>query len=120
MGCSDVSLLSWTKSTQCDIWVQTQFDGNKYHENKSYCEANKICANAGGRLCTKAELEAKCTIGTGCEFDNDLIWSQTEGILVGSPSTPAFALIVVAVHASRPLHSICWQAQKCCLVEESS
>merc|ERR1712157_385604 len=82
--CSDVNLLNWTKSTQCDIWVQTQFDGNKCHENKSYCEANKICANAGGSLCTKAELEAKCTIGTGCEFDNDLIWSQTEGILAGS------------------------------------
>merc|ERR1712087_181517 len=90
--CSNVSLLSWTKSTECDIWVQTQFDGNKCHENKSYCEANKICAHAGGRLCTKAELEAKCTIGTGCEFDNDLIWSQTEGILGGSPNTPACAL----------------------------
>merc|ERR1712087_573216 len=90
--CSNVSLLSWTKSTECGIWVHTQFDGNKCHENKSYCEANKICANAGGRLCTKAELEAKCTIGTGCEFDNDLIWSQTEGMLGGSPSTPACAL----------------------------
>jgi len=90
--CSDVSLPSWTKSTICDIWVESLFDGNQCQENKSYCEAHKICADTGGRLCTKVELEAKCTMDTGCEFDNDLIWSQTEGFLDGSPSTPACVL----------------------------
>merc|ERR1712176_1078704 len=89
--CSDVNLPGWTKSTKCDIWTESQFDGT-CQENKSYCEAHNICSDAGGRLCTKIELEAKCTKGTGCGFDNDLIWSQMEGLLDGSPSAPACIL----------------------------
>merc|ERR1711862_770128 len=89
--CSDMSLLGWTKSTKCDIWTKSQFDGI-CQEHKSYCEAHNICTDAGGRLCTKVELVAKCTKGTGCSFDNDLIWSQTEGFLDRSPSAPACIL----------------------------
>ena len=37
----------------------------------TYEEAENYCSNAGGRLCTSAELLAECTRGSGCSHDHD-------------------------------------------------
>ena len=37
----------------------------------TYDEAETYCSNAGGRLCTAAELLAECTRGSGCSHDHD-------------------------------------------------
>merc|ERR1711862_373541 len=47
-----------------------------------------ICEENGGRLCTKEEHEVGCTRGTGCSFDDDLIWSKT-GVDVRTSSPTA-------------------------------
>lgn len=39
-------------------------------------DAIAACANAGARLCTTAELKDDCTKGTGCNHDNDRIWTS--------------------------------------------
>merc|ERR1712087_174526 len=64
-----------TKRSNCDVWARSDFSG--CHET-SYLEAKEICENNQGRLCTKDELSARCTRGSGCGFDRHLIWSSTE------------------------------------------
>jgi hypothetical protein len=53
----------------------------------TYTEAVDICEAAGARLCTDTELESNCARGTGCGFDNDLVWSSKVG--VPPPPSPA-------------------------------
>merc|ERR1739848_827749 len=73
------------QTENCNVWIRTEFEDETCYENKSYYEAQNICVSAGGRLCTKTELEGKCTEDSGCGFDNDLIWSDTQGFLDGFP-----------------------------------
>ena len=40
-------------------------------------EAEAFCMSGGARLCTAEELFDKRTKGTGCFFDNQLVWSGT-------------------------------------------
>ena len=49
-------------------------EGFDCQENKTFAQAEAICATAGARLCTVAELEDECTRGTGCFHDWDLVW----------------------------------------------
>ena len=46
-------------------------DGVGCVDSATYEEAETICADAGGRLCTAAELLADCTRGSGCSHDHD-------------------------------------------------
>ena len=55
---------------------RSSLDG-QCHET-TFDAAYQLCANADGRLCTKEEVEASCTQGTGCGHDTDLIWTCTE------------------------------------------
>ena len=43
----------------------------------TFREAVGLCAGVGGRLCTPEEVLEECTRGTGCGFDDDLIWACT-------------------------------------------
>lgn len=54
----------------------------------TYSEASAHCASEGGRLCTQAEVEADCTVNTGCSHDDDLIWTSTR-VCETSPPTAA-------------------------------
>ena len=36
----------------------------------------------GARLCTRAELQADCTAGTGCGHDGDLVWSSDSDLTI--------------------------------------
>jgi len=70
-------------------WGESDFSGGVgCVHSATYDEAQQICSNAGGRLCTAAELLADCTRGSGCSHDNDYIWSSTPGtISTESPTT---------------------------------
>ena len=50
-------------------------EGFDCQENKTFAQAEAICATAGARLCTVAELEGSCAAGSGCGFDSELIWA---------------------------------------------
>ena len=85
--------------TQCESSWQTESDGKAIavgccnaagqgkraagmacSSAKTWGEAQAICeANTQGynRLCTKDEIEAGATEGTGCGFDNNPIWTST-------------------------------------------
>ena len=59
----------WTESPQWD---------NVNCPAGTYEEAEDICAQVpGARLCTVEEALNDCLRGTGCGFDNDLIWTST-------------------------------------------
>ena len=42
----------------------------------TYDQAVAMCAADGARLCTVEEMEAGCTMGTGCDHDVDMIWTS--------------------------------------------
>jgi hypothetical protein len=44
--------------------------------DKTFHEAEAICAGVGARLCTVAELINECTRGTGCGYDRTVVWSS--------------------------------------------
>merc|ERR1740124_1441185 len=73
--CSDDLISGWTKSDNCSVWVTSKTDGCHVHE--TWHDATKICAGAGGRLCTKEEMMADCTKFTGCQLDQRLVWTST-------------------------------------------
>ena len=43
----------------------------------SFDAAEALCESMGARLCTKAEVEGGCVAGTGCSYDDELIWTST-------------------------------------------
>ncbi|KAJ9435077.1 Early nodulin-12B, partial [Diplonema papillatum] len=59
----------------------------------TYSEAEEICTNKGARLCSMTELRYNVAAGTGCDVEDNLIWTLTScdnghvaqgGTLVGS------------------------------------
>ncbi|CAJ1969734.1 unnamed protein product [Cylindrotheca closterium] len=47
---------------------------------QNFFQAEAICAAAGGRLCSRAETEAGCAGGAGCNFDTYPIWTSDSNI----------------------------------------
>ena len=47
-------------------------------EEKTFYEARYICREHGARVCTLAELQARTTISTGCNFDRVLVWANDD------------------------------------------
>ena len=77
-----------------NIWGES--DIPECVHSATYNEAQQICADFGGRLCTAEELLADCTRGSGCSHDNDYIWSSTPGtISTESPTTRVSTLFVI-------------------------
>ena len=50
-------------------------EGFACKESQTLAQAIAICYGAGARLCTVAELEGGCAEGTGCDFDEQLVWA---------------------------------------------
>lgn len=73
--CSDTEKPGWTKHPWCGVWAESDLP-TCYHA-QNFTSALKICNDNGARLCTKVELEAKCTQNSGCEHDRDLVWSSS-------------------------------------------
>ena len=62
----------------------------------TFAEAQAVCESASARLCTSAELLIEgeaCTRGTGCGFDTRYVWTNTAGMLDGSPLAADMAAI---------------------------
>ena len=90
--CSDMQLPGYTQSATCPVWGESTFtsasilsmgqassgvDADGCNHGATFDHAKMLCEADGGRLCTRAELLAKCTAGTGCQHDIDLVWSGT-------------------------------------------
>ena len=63
----------WIKRDGCDVWAESL----QPCEDANHDQATQRCEDAGARLCTKYEYEARCTRGTGCKYDGKLNWSST-------------------------------------------
>jgi len=72
--CSDVNLGGWMKKSGCDVWAESDVPGCN---TDTYANAYQICESFNARLCTITELENDCTAGTGCDFNDDMLWSST-------------------------------------------
>jgi len=75
--CSDTALEKFRRVRECGLWVSSKNGMGGCQGEKTFAEAEAICASANARLCTAGELRAGCTRGTGCGFDDELIWSLT-------------------------------------------
>lgn len=68
-------------------WKQqcTWFDEEVYGKSKinrscvatTFYDAIDKCESIGGRLCTATEVLEECVRGTGCSFDNEMVWTCT-------------------------------------------
>jgi len=52
--------------------------GGECSGQKTWAEAESFCSSAGARLCSAAELENNEVRNTGCNYDEELVWSSTE------------------------------------------
>ena len=62
--------------TDCSVWGESAAGSWVCSRDKTFAKAEAICQAAGARLCTVAEVEDGCTVGTGCGYDTQLIWAQ--------------------------------------------
>jgi len=94
--CREGALGNWDRrynTCPSNIWGESDFsNGVGCVDSATYNEAQQICSNAGGRLCTAAELLADCTRGSGCSHDQDMIWSSTPGT-TPSPTTANVSVV---------------------------
>ena len=67
--------------------------GGCFPSTATYAEAEEACAAAGYRICTRDEVTARKCCGTGCGYDNNLIWSSDNGALCEYPEPPCEACV---------------------------
>ena len=95
--CSDKAIRGYKKK-KCNgknLWTESDSAGFTHPITKkkgcqhdlNWAQANKLCKSMKARLCTRKEIESKCTAGTGCQHDSDLIWASTSSLNV-RPSLP--------------------------------
>eukprot|EP00039_Didymoeca_costata_P020193 m.340411 g.340411 ORF g.340411 m.340411 type:complete len:924 (+) comp19286_c0_seq1:195-2966(+) len=75
LSSSDCTALGW-QSKGCICGESDAWTGG-CSGVKTHAEAVSFCSARGGRLCSKAELKTDVTAGTGCQYDNELIWTST-------------------------------------------
>ena len=95
---SDVPITGWVRQPQCEVWSRSA----PGCATGDYEEASQICEEAGGRLCTKQEVQDGCTLQTGCNFDNFFIWSRSPGYLEASEVGSSQPSSTLAPGASNP------------------
>jgi hypothetical protein len=71
----------WLKRDGCTVWAASSVaaEGFDCQHSLNYWDAEAMCKQVGGRLCSAGELEADCTKGSGCGHDSDHVWSTTPG-----------------------------------------
>jgi len=94
--CSDTKIKDWLRKNGCNVWSESYFEGS-CHREKDYEWAVTLCSINKARLCTKEELEGNCAADTGCELNNDLIWSSTS-----RDDYPSSIPTVLELDTSRP------------------
>jgi len=60
-----------------DSWDTSDFSGCQ--PALTYAENMDLCWSIGARLCTEAEMQDGCTVGTGCGYDENLLWTDRSG-----------------------------------------
>merc|ERR1711971_1303479 len=84
--CADSRLPGFKANSICtlqlgrEVWGESKFGDECYH-SKTHAGAMDICESVGARLCTKEEIQADCTRGTGCNHNHDLVWTSTPVIV---------------------------------------
>ena len=81
--------------TCSDVWGERDAADLSCQDALNYPDAVAFCVSMGGRLCTADELERNCNAGTGCDFNNNLIWSSTAG------DSPADSTLNAVSHVER-------------------
>jgi len=80
--CADSDPGGWILNSErgCNVFAQSNIPDC---ETTDYNTAVQLCSDAGGRLCTREELEYPylCAANSGCGFNGQMVWSSTEGIL---------------------------------------
>ena len=75
-GSAGCRTLGWPFSRAGATVCATSFP-EACRENMTHAAAEAVCRDAGGRLCTLAELEADLTAGSGCMLDMEQVWSSS-------------------------------------------
>jgi len=80
--CADADPGGWYQNSDrgCNVFTNSKVPTCQTGDWETAVE---VCNAAGGRLCTKEELEypSLCSAGGGCGFDSYMVWSSTEGSL---------------------------------------
>jgi len=80
--CADNDPGGWVLNSEkgCTVWTNSNVP---QCVTADWSTAVQICTAAGGRLCTREELEYpnQCSAGGGCKFDNYMVWSSTQGAM---------------------------------------
>merc|ERR1712008_378427 len=89
--CSDTEINEeeWNMNESCNVWGGS-YVGSEFgcYVDVTFASASGYCADAGARLCTKAELENDCAARTGCGLNRKLVWSKTSDMQLGSSNPP--------------------------------
>ena len=71
-------LAGHTSTSALALLVYGESDVPQCYGSATFSEAVDICsAYAGGRLCSRDEMLDRCTRGTGCGFNNVLVWDAS-------------------------------------------
>jgi hypothetical protein len=90
--CSATELPGYQQRNGCAVWAESQFlsvgeagqgedgwnDAPGCVHDADAATAQSVCEGDGARLCTLPEVQARCTQGTGCGHDGDLVWTSME------------------------------------------
>lgn len=79
--CSDTELPNFRRFGNDDScpFAESEVNGECFR-GVPYSEAVFRCASVGARLCTKDELERRCTSGSGCGYNTHPVWSSTSAV----------------------------------------
>ena len=73
--CTTVQNVGWPQKCNTIQGVYGESNVPGCYSSKTFEEAVAICgAYPGGRLCSGAEMTDRCTRGTGCQFNKQLVW----------------------------------------------
>lgn len=81
--CSKKENKGWMKSkATCSNWHESDLKNGEnkiqcFHQS-TYAEAQAICAQNDGYVCTKQEVNSGCAQGSGCLHDDDLVWTSDD------------------------------------------
>jgi len=79
----------------------------------TFKEATSFCAAKGGRICSVNDILARCTIGNGCGFDNEYVWTIDLNIIhLGRPGPGR-----LGGNFAAPAHEE--RGAKCCTEQEA-
>jgi len=73
-----------TGAVRCCSWdgnsCETQNLPGGCQEDKTFYEAETICADASMRLCSESEMESGTCCGSGCGYDATNVWTSTDSV----------------------------------------